>query len=394
MAPADGDEDRPRLDDSIERVDDLSRRRELRDAGWLLLVPVGVAVVLGLLLAPRRAAPEGIPLPIADARAIAHVELADHQLAERARREPLPGPVRALGSAIRDFHTLEARAADARALGDARRMVDLALIDALHGGNDDLLSLRAVQLEAFLDEARRFMATGEESAELQALAGGFVRSMKSEGWCDGHALTPAVPVLRVMFKQMWNAFLELEGRDGTSSGVDRAAAGTADATSAPPGRGQHLDGTSSGVDRAAAGTADAPSAPPGRGQHLESMAPTLDEQRLLYAFYLSHPHPSRVMRDAIASARRGAHDAKACRALVEAENAATESWRLERIARVAALDPTYPADYARGVASFRRGEYGASAAAFRKWLEAHPEGSLALRAQNYLRAAADADQVE
>jgi hypothetical protein len=279
-----------------------------------------------------------MPLPIADAGAIARVVLADHQLAERARLEPLPGRVRALGSAIRDFHVLEARGADARALGDARRMVDLALIDALQGGTDDLRSLRAVQLEAFLGEVRLFTTTGEQSTELQALAGGFVRSMRGEGWCDEHALTPTTAVLRVMFKQMWNAFLDLDER--------------------------------------------------------KEMAPTLDEQRMLYAFYLSHPHPSRSMRDAIASARRGAHDAKACRALVEAERVATESWRLERIARIAALDPAYPADYARGIATFRRGEYKASAAAFRKWLDVHPDGALALRAQNFLRAAADADQVE
>jgi TolA-binding protein len=151
---------------------------------------------------------------------------------------------------------------------------------------------------------------------------------------------------------MWNAFLGLEERGGTS-----------------------------------------PARPEG-GPHLEDLAPTLDEQRVLYAFYLSHPHPSKSMRDAIGSARRGAHDAKACQALVEAERAATESWRLERIARVAALDPAYPADYARGIATFRRGEYRASAASFRKWLDAHPDGALALRAQNFLRAAADADQVE
>lgn len=338
MAHEDGYEARPRLDDSIGRVDDLSHRRELRDAVWLVLVPVGVAVLLGLLLVPRRAVPEGVPLPIADPRAIERVAVADRELAEQVRREPLPGPVRALGSAIREFHALEARDADARSLGDARRAVDLTLIDAVPAGNGALLRLRAVELASFLDEATRFEATGQESAELKALAGGFVRSMKNEGWCSGHTLVPPRPVLHVMFKQMWNAFL----------GLERSA----------------------------------------------DLAPTLDEQRSLYAFYLSHAHPSKAMREAIAAARRGARDAKACRALVDAERAATESWRLDRIARVAALDPTYPADYARGVSAFRQGEYAASAKAFRNWLRDHPEGPFALRAQNYLRAAADGDRAE
>jgi hypothetical protein len=275
---------------------------------------------------------------MARASEIARIAHADHELAERARNEPLSGAVRALGSATRQFHGLEAIDADTRAIADARRAIDSALPDALQGGADGLLRLRAIQLEAFLEEVRRFEATGEQSGELHALAGGFVRSMKNEGWCDGHALVPTRLVLRVMFKEMWNGLLGLD--------------------------------------------------------HNHDLAPTLDEQRLLYAFYLSHPHPSRISREAIASARRGARDAKACRAAAEAERAAIESWRLERIVRLAAIDPDYPADYARGVASFRRGDYGAAASAFRAWLAAHDEGPLALRAQNYLRSAVDAARVE
>jgi hypothetical protein len=323
---------------SIVPVIELFRRDERRDAMWLALIPMAVGLVFGLLLAPRRSAPEEVPLPMADAREIARVARADHELAEQGRHEPLPGAVRALGSALRQFHALEARDADARELGGARRAVDSALIDALPGGTSDLVRLRAIQLEAFLDEVRGFVAKGEQSEELRALAGGFVRSMKTEGWCDGHTLAPAPPVLRVMFKEMWNAFL---GLDST-----------------------------------------------------RDLQPTLDERRILYAFYLSHPHPSKASRDAIAAARRGARDADACRAIAEAERAAVESWRLERITRLAAIDPVYPADYARGVANFRRGDYRGAADAFRAWLGAHSEGPLTLRAQNYLRAAVDANRVE
>jgi TolA-binding protein len=100
------------------------------------------------------------------------------------------------------------------------------------------------------------------------------------------------------------------------------------------------------------------------------------------------------MRDALEAARRGARDATACTAIAEAERAAIESWRLERIARLAQIDPSYPTEYARGVVSYRRGDFGASAQAFRAWLRDHPDGPLALRAQNYLRAAANAERVE
>jgi hypothetical protein len=326
------------MDDSIEEVIDLFRRDERRDSMWLALTPLAVALVFGLLLVPRRCPPEGMPLPVADARQIAHVVRADHELAEQGRREPLSGAVRALGSAVRQFHGLEARDADARAMGEARRAIDVALADAIPGGMGGLLRLRAVQLEAFLEEVRLFAETGVQSDELHALAGAFVRSMTNEGWCEGHTFAPTPSVLRVMFKQMWNAFLGLENN--------------------------------------------------------HELEPSLDEQRVLYAFYLSHPHPSKASRQAIAAARRGARDAKACRAVAEAERTAIESWRLERIIRLSAIDPAYPADYARGVASFRRGDYGAAADAFRAWLGAHAEGPLALRAQNYLRAAVDANRAE
>jgi hypothetical protein len=317
-------------------VDSRARSRELVEAAWLALVPVGVALVLGLLLAPRVAAPDGVPLPLADMHAIAAETTHDHTLAEAARTQPLSGPVRALGSAIREFHVREARGADVSALSDARRAVDLALIEALGGGLAPLLSLRAVELDGFVTEVERFEATGTESDELHALAGGFVRSMESEGWREGNELTPGIPVLRVLFKQMWQHFLGLEGREG--------------------------------------------------------FTPTLDEQRLLFAFYLSHPHPTKGMREAIAAARRGARDESACEALVFAERSAIESWRLDRIGRLAEIDPTYPADYARGVSNYRRGEYAAAARALRTWLDKHPEGPLSLRARNYLRAADDANR--
>jgi TolA-binding protein len=100
------------------------------------------------------------------------------------------------------------------------------------------------------------------------------------------------------------------------------------------------------------------------------------------------------MRDALVAARRGANDARTCQALAETERVARETWRLERIARLAAIDPTYPAAYAKGVASFGRGKYAEAASAFRAWLHDHPEGPLALRAQSFLLEALDAERVE
>jgi hypothetical protein len=315
-----------------------SRVRELRDATWLALIPFGAAIVLGLLLLPRQAEPEIVPVPVVDHAALSRTIAADDELAEGARREALPGSVRQLGSAIRDFHMLEAREADAAHLAEARRAVDAAMAPAMAAGDAALLALRAAQLNGFLVEVHRFESTGEQSAELQALAGAFVRDMTTEGWCQGNKLAPRDAELRTMYKQMWNAFLGFQTRPGFEL--------------------------------------------------------TLDELRVVYAFYLSQHHISRGMREALAAARRAARDEKACAALDQAAHLAVESWRLEHVKSLAAIDPAYPGDYALGVASYRHGDYRASVAAFRRWVQDHPDGPLALRARNFLRAAADAERVE
>jgi hypothetical protein len=307
-----------------------SRRAELLDAARLALVPIGVALLFGVLLLPRRAPPDDVPLPIADGAALDQAWAVDRALAAEARRTPLPGPVRALGSAIRQYHALEA-SQSAEALGRARTAVDRAMVEATQTGDGPLLQLRAVQLEGFLDEVRAFEAHGTESTELGELAGRFIAQMRSVGWCEQHTLLPSEAARRTMFKEMWNAFLGFAARP--------------------------------------------------------AFVPTLDEERALYAFYLAHPHPSASMQSAIEAAKRGAHDPASCLGVREAEQGATEAWRLERIGRLATIDPAYPEAFARGVASYRRADYRAAAAAFRAWVTAHPEGPLALRAQTFMRAA-------
>jgi hypothetical protein len=122
--------------------------------------------------------------------------------------------------------------------------------------------------------------------------------------------------------------------------------------------------------------------------------PTLDEERALYSLYLSRPHPARTARDAIAAARRAAHDEASCQALAQAERVAVEAWRLERIARFAAIDPTYPVAYARGIANLRRGDYTHAADDLSTWLRDHPDGPFTLRARSALRAAVASLRIE
>jgi hypothetical protein len=311
----------------------VTRRTGALDSYLLGLVPLGVAMVLGLLVLPRATPADDVPIPVADGRALAHGRDVDAQLA----RTTLSPEVRALGSALRAYNTLEAQQVTdpyvtPAKMADARVAIDHALAllppDGLDGA---LLALRAVQSEGFLAELRTFEHKGTETPELLALGGGFVRRMGDVGWCGAdHRLAMNESVRRTMFKLEWDALLNI----------------------------------------------DHPGFPP-----------SLDEERELFAFYIRHPHAPEGIRKRIDEARAVAPSAKACASLDEAETMAAEEWRLEKVRRIATMDPTYPAEYALGVARYRHRDYEASVQSFREWLVAHPEGPWTIRARNHLRAA-------
>jgi hypothetical protein len=304
--------------------------RAKRDDWVLGLVPIVVGLVLGVLLLPRRAEPEEIPLPIVDGRALARTEADDARLAA----EPLAADARDVGGAIREFNTRQAKQEGTESpatVNEARLAIDraLATIDPPRR-ESALLALRATQLEGFVAEVRAFEATGAESPELVALGGPFVRRLRDVGWCKGHALAMDDSVVRVMFKSEWSALL----------GLDQGP-----------------------------------------------FALTLDEQRALYAFYLRHPHAPTSIRRKLDEARATAPSAKACDALAQTERIAAEDWRIEKIKRLRAIDGAYPAPLALGIAYYRRGEFNASAQAFHDWIDAHPDGPWTIRARHYLREA-------
>jgi hypothetical protein len=112
----------------------------------------------------------------------------DRDLAEAARRAPLPATVRALGSALREYHLQEARGTQEHLLAQGRHAIEAATGDALAAGEDAVLRLRALQLETFLTEVHAFESTGVESDDLRAVAGTFITGMRYEGWCTGRTV--------------------------------------------------------------------------------------------------------------------------------------------------------------------------------------------------------------
>ena len=305
----------------------------------LALIPLGVAAVLAALMLPRAVPPtvRDIPRPAVDERALAASIAADDARAARARTTPLSPELRAIGTAVRAFNVQEALGEDAVAMGKARDAINAARRVAMETGNlATLIDLRALQMAGFLAEVRRFERTGEISRELTELGGTFVQRMTQFGWCVGRHVLMSEEARRVAFKVTWNKLLYLDGDP--------------------------------------------------------MFAPTLDEQRVLYSFYLTHAHPSEAQRPLLDALRRSAHDAASSKHVDDRERAATAAWLLPKIGELARLDPTYPEPLARAVVFYLRGEYTGATLVYEAWLSAHPSGPWTLRAQNHLRASVLAEQ--
>ena len=102
---------------------------------------------------------------------------------------------------------------------------------------------------------------------------------------------------------------------------------------------------------------------------------TLDEQRLRYRFFMRYPLlPRKVRSEEMDDDAVRAYEDHARSKLVE---------------RLATVDPSFPADLARGVLLYGSKRYGPAAESFRRHLAASPDGPYALRAQNYLKASLD-----
>jgi tetratricopeptide (TPR) repeat protein len=339
-------EDKAPLPASVERALAEARARVAKagnapddgpagaSARWLALIPVTAAILTVALLMPRAAAPEDIPLPQIDARALESARRADVDRAESARTTRLSSDVLGVGTALRELNKAQVRNASPEDLGAARTTLEHAVATVLGDrarAVEGLRALRAVQLEAFLAEVNRFEETGAPSEELEALGGAFIDRMFAAGWSSGRRILLDEAARRSAYKLVWNAQV--------------------------------------GADR------------------ISELALTIDEQRALYIFYIEHPHASEAQRAAYETMRRTAPDEAQCERATALEKEDIEQWRLEKIRRLGEVDPAYPTSYALGVAQYRAGRYDKAVESFRAWIQLHPDGPLSLRARNHLKAA-------
>jgi hypothetical protein len=302
---------------------------------WLALIPVTAAALAFLLMMPREALPEDVPLPQIDAKAVEAIRNDDIARAASTTKTPLGGDIRAVGTALRELNRALAQGDDAETISLARVRLEDASRNAMGGdqarGFDALRTLRAVELEEFLVEVTRFEATGKITTELAELGGGFVDRMSAAGWIEGKQVVLDENERRVAYKLVWAATV----------GVDRT-----------PG-----------------------------------LALSLDEQRVLYTLYLKHPHAPETERQGFVTMRREATTEGECKQAIAKEGVFAEQWRADKIKRLGDIDPTYPTGYALGVAFYRAGRYDLAGEQFRTWVAKHPDGPLALRARNYMKAA-------
>ncbi len=305
-----------------------------KSARWLAAIPLTAGVLAIALMMPRAVPPEDIPLPQIDGRALSAVRKDDGERAATARTTRLSSDVLAVGSALRALNKALVRNAAPEEIGAARTTIEHAFANVAGGraeAADALRTLRAVQVEAFLAEVDRFEQTGSPTEELEELGGAFVDRMAAAGWLRNGKILLDEAARRAAYKLVWNAQV--------------------------------------GADR------------------VPELALVIDEERALYTFYLTHPHAPEAQRLAYENMRRNAGAEDGCTRAIRMENEDIEQWRLEKIRRLGELDPSYPLGFAVGVAQYRAGRYDLAIESFRTWLAAHPDGPLALRARNHLKAA-------
>ena len=317
----------------------------------LAVVPLLVAWAASLLLLPRSASTDDVPIPLVDMREVESRALSESAIAATRDLSPLG---LALGQKIREFFLLEWEmgALDARATANTELSTTESLESAENDrelmttleqkkgpivrelqllaervdreeGTEALLHVRAKQAVRFLSAIEQFRASGKESNDLKELGGRILAMFRKAGWSSGSNILLSQDELRVHYLVVWNDLV------GTNK--------------------------------------------------VQGFQLSREEQKLLHRFQIMHPTMPERTRHALLH-QKGKIDAKAYAAL---ENEAIAQFLLERIKRVSVADPAYPALYASAVvlARTQRGEEQAYKNVT-DWLRLHPDGEWTLRARN------------
>jgi hypothetical protein len=183
--------------------------------GWEVgAVAVAVALLGTLLVVPIRVAPEDLPLPLPDLKALSAIRAREAALAaailpelERDVAGSSEGrglyDLRAFGEELRAYGRHEAAHDSVSVVRDRRRLIEAAG-RARFLGNEKLLAVRAYQMQLFISEVRRWEDTGKATDELAGLGGPFVELVQRNGWVKGRDIQMDESLIELFFKRRWN----------------------------------------------------------------------------------------------------------------------------------------------------------------------------------------------
>lgn len=166
---------------------------------------VVAAVVLAaqgtFLVVPRPTLPRVVPLPALDPGAIEQREARETQRAERVRDGSLPRSARIVGELVRQLGKQSSRHHGvARQIQNELRLETQKVME--RHGPEELLDLRALQTQLFVEEVERYVATGVVTPALLELGGEFAEIAR-ESWVHHGRLLLSEPELRLLYRVRW-----------------------------------------------------------------------------------------------------------------------------------------------------------------------------------------------
>lgn len=189
-------------------------RKPPRKRGTTLLAFATLFTAATLVLLPRPTYPQILPLPIIDRSQSRQRESEELKTAAAVVDGSLERATRSVGEQVRRIGRLLAtheRAPEARVsdLRDEAR----SLANEPHG-REQLLSLRALQAELFVQAATRWNTNQPPSSEVIELAGPFAKFAKSS-WSDGRGgLVVSRDDLRLFYRIYWGKLTSLSPLSG------------------------------------------------------------------------------------------------------------------------------------------------------------------------------------
>lgn len=174
--------------------------------GWQLgVVAVGIALLAALLAVPRAAAPDVLPRPAVDHRAIARELRVEGERALAAEQTILPYDVRDAGELMRRYGDAAADNNPVRGDAELARLREQIKVVRHRTGNKLLLELRAVQSRMFQHALRHWEATGRVDEDLRQLGGDFLRKARASGWIEPpHRLVLSRAERAVLYRIRWS----------------------------------------------------------------------------------------------------------------------------------------------------------------------------------------------